>query len=74
MLHQAGFSGFKRLRRGAGHDWDEIIHNTDDFDEVGIAFERSIGYQPSRVGQAESRLLPMRDLVEFAIDWMRENR
>ncbi len=54
--------------------WDEIIHNSDDFDEIGVAFERSIGYQPSRVGQAESRLLPMRNLIEFAIDWMRENR
>ena len=54
--------------------WEEINYNSDDFQELGIAFERSIGYKTKKVGQAESRLLPMKELIEFAIDWMRKNR
>lgn len=54
--------------------WDEIVYNSDDFQELGISFENSIGYRPSLVGQAESRLMPMRDMIDFAIEWMRENR
>ncbi len=54
--------------------WEEIAYSSDDFQELGDAFERSIGYRTMKVGQAESRLLSMRDLIEFAINWMRENR
>ena len=54
--------------------WEEIVYNSDDFQELGAAYERSIGYKPIRVGQAESRLLPMKELIEFAIDWFRKNR
>jgi len=54
--------------------WDEIAYNSDDFQEIGAAFEESIGYKTMKVGQAESRLLPMKQLIDFAIDWMRENR
>lgn len=32
MLRAAGFKKFKRLRRGAAHDWDEIIHGNPDID------------------------------------------
>jgi aminoglycoside 3-N-acetyltransferase len=54
--------------------WDEIEYNSDDFKDLGIAFENSIGYKTMKVGQAESRLLPMKDLIDFAIDWLQENR
>ena len=54
--------------------WEEIDYNSDDFQELGIAFEKSIGYKTMKVGQAESRLLPIKELIGFAIDWMRENR
>lgn len=32
MLRNAGFERFKRLKRGAEHDWDEILHNNPDID------------------------------------------
>jgi ubiquinone/menaquinone biosynthesis C-methylase UbiE len=32
MLKGAGFKDFKRLKRGAAHDWDEIIHNNPHID------------------------------------------
>jgi len=32
MLNKAGFCSFKRLHRGTGHDWDEIIHDNPSMD------------------------------------------
>ncbi|MBY8996787.1 MAG: AAC(3) family N-acetyltransferase [Candidatus Thorarchaeota archaeon] len=54
--------------------WDEIEYNSDDFNDLGEAFEKSIGYEPMLVGQAESRLLPMKDIIDFAVEWFQENR
>lgn len=54
--------------------WNQIVHNSDDFNDIGEAFERSISYETMKVGQAESRLLPMKKLIDFAIEWMQENR
>lgn len=54
--------------------WEEIEYDSEDFKDLGIAFENSIGYKAMKVGQAESRLLPMKDLIDFAIDWFQENR
>ncbi|MHA1965558.1 MAG: aminoglycoside N(3)-acetyltransferase [Candidatus Thorarchaeota archaeon] len=54
--------------------WDEIVYNSDDFEDLGLAFEKSIGYETKKVGQAVSRLLPMKELIDFAINWMKENR
>ncbi len=54
--------------------WKAIDIDSDDFPEVGAAFEKEIGYRPKLVGQAESRLLPMKDLIDFAIGWFERNR
>jgi len=54
--------------------WEEIEYNSDDFRELGIAFEKSIGYRTMKVGQADSRLLPMKELIDFAVDWFQRNR
>ena len=54
--------------------WEEIEYNSDDFRELGIAFEKSIGYRTIKVGQAESRLLPMKELIDFAVEWFQKNR
>jgi aminoglycoside 3-N-acetyltransferase len=54
--------------------WEEIDHDSEDFPEIGEAYERSIRYEPRLVGQAESRLLSARGLVDYAIDWLREHR
>ncbi|MHA3963488.1 MAG: AAC(3) family N-acetyltransferase [Candidatus Thorarchaeota archaeon SMTZ1-45] len=54
--------------------WEEVKYNSDDFKELGAAFEKSIGYEITKVGQADSRLLPMRELIDFAIDWILQNR
>lgn len=47
---------------------------TDDFIDLGSAYEAKHGIQPFRVGQAEARLLKQRPMVEFAVQWMNQNR
>lgn len=54
--------------------WEEIDYDSEDFDKVGEAYEKEIKYRPVRVGQAETRLFSMRDLIEFASHWFEENR
>ncbi len=54
--------------------WKEMDNFSDDFDELGLAYEQSIGYQPKKVGQAEACLLPIREMVDFAQNWMVKNR
>ena len=54
--------------------WNELDNISDDFDDLGRDFEQSINYQPQKVGQAEARLLSQRDMVDFAVKWIMENR
>lgn len=48
--------------------------DADDFSPLGAAYEDSIGYVPGRVGQAEARLLKLRPLIDFAVQWIEANR
>ncbi|TFF97079.1 MAG: AAC(3) family N-acetyltransferase [Promethearchaeota archaeon] len=54
--------------------WKELNHNSDDFSEIGSDYEKKIGYISKKVGLATSRLLNQKDLIDFAIDWMKKNR
>jgi len=54
--------------------WTEIQYYFEDFKQIGQAFEESVGYQPNKIGQAESRLLSMREIVDFAVNWLHTNR
>ena len=55
-------------------EWIEMDYRSDDFPEIGKAYEKSIDYQPHKIGQAESRLFQMREMVDFAASWMKSNR
>ncbi len=54
--------------------WDEMEYDADDFEEIGNAYEKSINYQPKKNGLAESRLVFSKDIIDFAIKWLKENR
>jgi aminoglycoside 3-N-acetyltransferase len=54
--------------------WIDLDYGSDDLQDCGAAFEETIGYKPSKIGQAESRLLAMRPLIDFAIGWFTKNR
>ena len=54
--------------------WEEIKYDSDDFEEIGLAYEKSINYKTLNIGSAESRLISSRDIIDFAVKWLRENR
>lgn len=55
-------------------EWEELNLNTDDFELLGLDYESKINYTPGKVGSAEARLLSQREMVDFAIEWFRNNR
>ena len=79
----ADIKNFPKITRGTAmmvngkrvwKTWEEIDYDSDDFDEVGKAYEQKINYEPVSVGQAKTRLISMRRLIHFAIRWFEENR
>lgn len=54
--------------------FEEIETSTDDFEEVGSAFEEAHDPTIGTVGAATTRLIDQRSLVDFAAEWFSENR
>ncbi len=55
--------------------YNMIDYDDEDFEKIGVAYET--GNHPlvkGRVGNAETRLVPARPLLDFATFWMSENR
>jgi aminoglycoside 3-N-acetyltransferase len=55
-------------------EWDELDVNSDDFEQLGNDFESKINYKPGKIGMAESRLISIRAIVDYGIEWLKENR
>ncbi len=56
-------------------EYETLDVNHEDFDKIGKAFETQTDHTTiGQVGLAESRLMPQRPLVDFAVKWMNENR
>jgi aminoglycoside 3-N-acetyltransferase len=52
-------------------EYEDLHHDDSDFARVGAAFERaSRDVRVGRVGRAVARLMPQRELVDFAVRWM----
>jgi aminoglycoside 3-N-acetyltransferase len=54
--------------------WVDVATNSDDFDDLGAAYEASAVVTRGRVGEANCRLFPVRDAVAFAVGWLAERR
>ena len=55
--------------------YQDLDHDSSDFARAGAAFERASGrVRVGHVGRATARLLPQRDLVDFAARWMSTHR
>jgi aminoglycoside 3-N-acetyltransferase len=55
--------------------WDELRVVDDDFEAVGAAFATATGSERrGMVGRAPARLIPMRELVDFAVGWFATHR
>ncbi len=53
----------------------DIDLDSDDFPGIGSAFERTTGLaRRSRVGEAQTVLMPQRSLVDFGVQWIETNR
>jgi len=51
-----------------------ISYETDDFERIGLDFERTGKVTIGHVGRATAKLMNQRDLVDFATIWMEQNR
>ncbi|MEJ2295361.1 MAG: AAC(3) family N-acetyltransferase [Candidatus Lokiarchaeota archaeon] len=54
--------------------WKELNLITDDFEALGHDFEIKKAVIPKKVGITDARLFSQRDLVDFAVEWIRKNR
>jgi aminoglycoside 3-N-acetyltransferase len=54
--------------------WIDVIANSDDFEQIGAAFESAVGLSADQVGGAAARLAPQRALVDCATAWMAAHR
>jgi len=56
-------------------DLRDIDFETDDFNQLGEAFERETGLvRRGKVGHADALLMPVKGLVDFGVKWMEANR
>lgn len=53
----------------------ELDYDSDDFETIGSDFERDTGLvRLGKVGNAAARLMPQRQLVDYGVRWMEQNR
>ena len=45
-----------------------------DFVDIGVAFEASHTVNRAKLGGAEIKLMKQRELVDFAVEWIENNR
>jgi aminoglycoside 3-N-acetyltransferase len=71
------FSGTSMIDNGE-RKWvrlQDIILETEDFTRIGAEFEQETKQcRQGKVGLATAKLMPQRDLVDFAVTWMTKNR
>ncbi|NNJ09006.1 AAC(3) family N-acetyltransferase [Chloroflexales bacterium ZM16-3] len=82
--HRATYPGKRSIRAGAPmlvggeRRWvtfDDLDWNDDDFPAIGADFARETGLERSgAVGAATALLMPQRQMVDYAVEWMQRNR
>ncbi|MBY8991429.1 MAG: AAC(3) family N-acetyltransferase [Candidatus Lokiarchaeota archaeon] len=55
-------------------EYEDLDHNSDDFEQLGIDYESEINYIPGKIGIGETRLISQRKIVDFAKEWFPKNR
>lgn len=54
--------------------YETLFVDGEDFDAIGKAFEKDCGVSRGQIGTGEIRLMKQRELVDFAVEWIEENR
>lgn len=65
------------VKRGGRRRWwayQDVVLNAGDFPELGDALDRTGRIRRGTVGEADSRLMPLRAAVDFAADWLAARR
>ena len=52
----------------------ELDVHSEDFEALGAAYEKELGYAPCKVGLAEARLLELKPLLDWAEGWLETHR
>lgn len=60
--------------RAVWHEYQDVVLDDGDFPELGADLDRAGPVRRGRVGQADSRLVPMVAAVDFAVTWLRRHR
>ena len=82
--HRCDYPGKHQIGNGAPvlvdgqrrwRSWRELEVSADDFEQVADDFAAATGLRRSaRVGQGSGQLLPVRELVDYALDWFPRHR
>lgn len=54
--------------------YETLFVDGEDFEEIGAAFEAVSSVRKAALGNGTIRLMKQRDLVDFAVRWIEENR
>ena len=82
-LAETRLPGMPRKRMGAAivangeREWrwfEDFVYDADDFDQIGVLFDKSGQVAVGRIGEAECRLFGARQAVETAEQWLRTGR
>jgi len=78
FAEQKKFQRGARVVAGKSSEWkvfDDIYWYHEDFLELGAAFEEGTSaVRSSKIGHAPSKLFKIRAVVDFAVEWMNDNR
>lgn len=55
-------------------EYEDIAGSTEDFEDVGAAFENEVGLTEGTVGVADAKFGSQPELVDFAVEWFEANR
>ncbi|MBK8138998.1 MAG: AAC(3) family N-acetyltransferase [Chloroflexi bacterium] len=81
--HRATWPSKQKTARGAAvlingeRRWvtfEDFDDDGSDFEQLGAEYEAKIGYTPGKIGQADSRYLRLRPLIDFAVGWLTVQR
>jgi len=81
--YRSDFPGKKNVNHGCAMmvnnqrkwvEWEELDVDSDDFEQLGTDFESTINYIPKKVGEAKARLMSLRPIVDFGVEWLKTNR
>jgi aminoglycoside 3-N-acetyltransferase len=81
--YRSDFSGKRYIKTGCAMlikhqrkwvEWEELNVDSDDFAQLGADYESTINYIPGKIGMANSRLIPIRGIVDFGVEWLKQKR